>query len=131
MTKRRKLLIILLLAFTLAGLLAGTCGVFLYRFEHAGEGPQYRFPLPGSAALTDDQALDYSRKVMELDGRYKPSLQQMEFGSVASGTNTFVGRGSDPQYTTVYWYDGQSNRQWFVQLRRKKGEVVGVSSPGH
>lgn len=130
MTRRRKLLIALLLALSLGGLLAGTCGVFLYRFKHAGEGPEHRFPLAGYAPLTDEQALALSRQVMELDGRYKPSLQLMEYGSVESGTNTFVNRGEDRQYTTVGWFDVPSYRQWYVQLRRNEGEVVGVSSPG-
>src|SRR4051794_16392223 len=69
---RRRARILAITAVTFVVLVVSAGATFLYLVEralHANDGPPHVFVLEGDRRLTDEQAIDFARQAMTLDGR--------------------------------------------------------------
>jgi hypothetical protein len=124
---RRRARILAITAVTFVVLVVSAGATFLYLVEralHANDGPPHVFVLEGDRRLTDEQAIDFARQAMTLDGR-------MSAGTVLDtfGDGTTVNRGDDVSYYTVGWRE-PAKYQWFVKLHRTPGKVECVTYLG-
>ena len=113
--KRRSLIALALASCVVA--LALLCFGICYRVEHRGEGPRHTYPLPGTAALTDEQAIMLAKRTLQLDNRFSEGMELETFGDRSA-----VNRGDDRSYVSLSWWDPTRGR-WYVQLHRKPVQV--------
>jgi hypothetical protein len=97
---------------------------FVDRAVHAGDGPTHVFDLPGDAPLTDEQAIEFGRRALTLNGRMTPTmvLEPIREGQVANF-------GDDRSHCSVSWLD-ESKGRWHASLHRKPDKVVVVTHRG-
>jgi hypothetical protein len=124
-TTRRSLaqLIITIIVAALLLAIAGLLCIWLYVVIYTTP-TEHRFPLDADVELTQDVAIELSRKALILDGKAKETMRPVAGWS--DGETLFMRSKSNPQEGQVLWWVSRPEYTWeySVTVRRNGGEIV-------
>lgn len=88
---------------------------------HQSRRPRaYRIPFPAVELLTDEGAIELSKRAMILDGKYTTEMRPVARGHTdARGRETFISRNADGSVEILWWL-GRPGYLWEYAVRVKR-----------